>query len=580
MPPRKEVTLSLLAFIILVILATGLAASYRFPSLELRPMHTDEAILGMKLGEYWNTGHFEYDPKDFHGPALHQTSILWGSLAGWDAPETWTEANLRVVAALCGLGLLLTTLLFVDALGKYGSALAMLLTAVSPMMVFYSRYFIMEMQLVLLISLTLGCFWRYSQGGTRLWLVLGGCALGFQHATKETFILNVGAAVVGWVVARSLIGDFEPRRGNSFKVGPSRTLGRAARPWLWVLIPAAVISVASFSNGFRDWGAVADSFLTYLNYLERSGGSGHEKPWHYYLTLLVWRKDTLVWTEALIVGLALVGMAFSLLGDFQKNPGRQAFLVFLSVYTLVLLAGYSVLSYKTPWSILSAQHALTLLAGAGAHALWAHVMPGKVMRWGFNLLLTAGIWHLCDQSIRLTGTHSNPQFDYSADARNPYVYSHTQKSLLKMIKEVNDYVGDKAEEMKIQVITPDSGWPMPWYWRTWKNVGYQETVPASLDADVIVADAEFYDLVKAKLPPDAYTENYPYGLRPGIILTLFLKKPEVEPPAPAPPSAQEEEARFQGPPPPPPEGTLSAPPIFSPALPALPGSTLVPIPQP
>jgi uncharacterized protein (TIGR03663 family) len=579
MPPRKELTLSLLAFIILAILAAGLAISYRVPSLELRPMHTDEAVLGIKLGDFWRTGHFDYDPKDFHGPALHQTSILWGSLVGWGAPEVWTEANLRMVAAMCGLGLLLTALLFMDVLGRYGTVIAMLLTAVSPMMVFYSRYFIMEMQLVLLVSLTLGCFWRYSQGGSRLWLILGGCALGYQHATKETFILNVGAAVVGWVVARSLVGDFEPRRGNSFKVGPSRNQGRAARPWLWVVIPAVGVSVASFSNGFRDWGAVADSFLTYLNYLERSGGSGHEKPWHYYLTLLVWRKDTLIWTEALIVGMALVGMAYSLLGDFQKTPGRQAFLVFLSVYTLVLLAGYSVLSYKTPWSILSAQHALTLLAGAGASALWGQVMPGKVMRWGFNVLLAAGIWHLCAQSIRLTGTHSHPQFDYSADARNPYVYSHTQKSLVKMIGEVNAYVGEKTAEMKVLVITPDSGWPMPWYWRTWKKVDYQDKVPSKVDAEVIVADAEFYDQVKAMLPPGAYTEHYPYGLRPGIILTLFLKKPELASPAPELPSA-EEESQFQGPPPPPPEGTLSAPPMFSPHLPVIPGSTLVPIPQP
>lgn len=581
MAPRKEVTLSLLTFLVLVTLAVGLASWYRFPSLEVRPMHTDEAILGIKLGEFWNTGHFEYDPRDFHGPALHQTSILWGSLAGWGAPDTWTEANLRMVAALCGLGAMLTMLLFADALGRYGTAIAMLLTAVSPMMVFYSRYFIMEMQLVLLVSLTLGCFWRYSQGGTRLWLVLGGCALGFQHATKETFILNVGAAIVAWMVARSLIGEFEPRRGNSFNVGSSRSKGRPARPWVWVAVPALLVSVAAFSNGFKDWGAVADSFLTYLNYLERSGGSGHEKPWHYYLTLLVWRKDTLVWSEALIMGLAVVGMAYSLLGDFQKHSGRQAFLVFLSVYSLVLLGGYSILSYKTPWSILSAQHSLTLLAGVGAACIWSHLMPGKMLRLGFNLMLTVGIWHLCEQSIRLTGTHTNPQFDYSADARNPYVYSHTQKSLLKMIGEVNAYVGEDAAKTKIQVITPDSGWPMGWYWRTWKNVGYQEKLPAKLDADVIVADVEFYNEVKARLVPGSYTEHYPYGLRPGIILTLFLKKPVMESPAPAavptvPPPEPE------GPPPPPPEGTLSAPsaPTFSPTLPALPGNSVLPLLDP
>lgn len=570
MAPRKEVTLSLLSFILLVALALGLAYFYRAYSLGFRPMHTDEAILGIKLGEFWNSGHFQYDPKDFHGPALHQVSILWGKLAGWASPDTWTEANLRMVAALCGLGVLMTVLLFADALGRYGTVVAMLLTAVSPMMVYYSRYFIMEMLLVLLVSLTLGCFWRYSQGGSRLWLILGGCALGFQHATKETFVLNIGAALVGWVVARALVGEFTPRKGNSMSLGPSRTKNRPARPWLWVVLPAILVSVAAFSNGFRDWQGVADSFTTYISYLERSGGSGHEKPWHYYLMLLVWHKDTLVWSEALIVGLAVIGMGYSVIGEF-KNTGKQAFLVFLSVYSLVLLGGYSVLSYKTPWSILSVQHSLTLLAGVGAMAIWTAV-PGRVMRMLFNLALAAGLYHLCDQSIRLTGTHQNPQFEYSADPRNPYAYSHTQKSLLKMMGEVKTYVDARKDVTKIQVITRDAGWPLPWYWRTWKNVGYQDKVPATLDADVIVADTEFYDEVKSKIQAGEYSEHYPYGLRPGIILTLFLRKatpepvkvPETPEAAPSPTAPAPSMS--------PPEGTISLPPSFSPTLPAFPGS--------
>ena len=533
-------------------------------------MHTDEAILGVKLSEFWNTGYFKYDSKDFHGPALHLVSRLWGSVSGWGDPDTWTEADLRMVAVLCGLGVLLSALLFKDALGRYGTAIAMLLTAVSPMMVFYSRYFIMEMLLVLLISIMLGSFWRYSQGGTRLWLVLGGCAVGFQHATKETFVLNIAAAIIGWGAARAFIGEFVPRKGNSFSIGPSKTKGRASRPLLWVIIPAVVVSIATFSNGFHDWQAVKDSFATYLNYLERSGGSGHEKPWHYYVTLLFWHKDTLLWTEAIIGGLAVVGIISSITGDFKKTS-RQAFLVFLSVYSVTLLIGYSLLSYKTPWSILSVQHSLTLLAGAGAASLWS-AMPGKSMRFLFNVMLTVGIWHLCLQSMRLTGTQANPQFEYSADPRNPYVYSHTQKSLLKLIAEVKNYLRDKAAEKKIQVITRDSGWPLPWYWRTWKNVGYQEMVPASINADVIIADTEFYDQIKTKINPDEYTERYPYGLRPGMILTLLLRK-EVPPPPPAPSEPQAPEA----PPPLPPEGTLSRPPTFSPTLPSLPGSL---IPQP
>lgn len=566
MAPRKEVSLSLLSFFILVALALGLAYSYRLPGLELRPMHTDEAILGMKLGEFWKTGHFHYDPTDFHGPALHQISILWGKLAGWGDPFTWTEANLRLIAVLCGFGVLLSTLMFADALGRYGTVIAMLLTATSPMMVYYSRYFIMEMLLVLLVSIMLGCFWRYSQSGSKLWLVLGGCAIGFQHAAKETFVLNLGAAFLAWVIARSLIGDFQPAKSNSYG-SSNRQKKQPTRVWLWIAIPALLVSVAAYSNGFRDWKAVGDSFMTYVYYLERSGGSGHEKPWHYYLTLLIWRKDTLIWSEALIVGLAVIGMIYSLLGDFQKNPGRQAFLVFLSAYSVILLAGYSILSYKTPWSILCAQHALILLAGVGASALWAHAMPGKSMRLVFNVMLAVGLWHFCLQSSRLTGTHPNTQFEYSADPRNPYAYSHTQKSLQKLMAQVKTYAADKGDNLQFQVICRESGWPLPWYWRGWKNVGYQEVVPDKLNADVIVVDTEFYDEVKSRLPEGAYSEHYPFGLRPGIMLTLFLKKQvATKPPAliETAPSLSPSQPASTEPPPPPPAGTITAPPSLVP----------------
>ncbi|MBL9131483.1 MAG: glycosyltransferase family 39 protein, partial [Verrucomicrobiaceae bacterium] len=296
MTSHKTAPLPITTFLILALFALAAAAFYRLPALEERPMHTDEAILGYKFAQFQTTGHFQYDPKDFHGPALHYVTRAWSRMALWGGPETWTDGQLRTVSAVCGLLLLLVTLLFRDALGRGGVIGAMLLMAVSPMMVFYSRYFIMEILLVLLVALSLAGFWRYSQGGARWWLVLAGAAIGMQHATKETFILNAGAALVAWGVARLLVGGFEQRR-SGFSLGPAKK--RVSSPWLWVAIPAVFVSVWFFSGGFHDWEAVKNSALTYLNYLERSGGSGHEKPWHYYLTLLVWRQsDGVLWTEA------------------------------------------------------------------------------------------------------------------------------------------------------------------------------------------------------------------------------------------------------------------------------------------
>ena len=117
MPPPQKKSLSRLGLVIFTIVSLALGAYYRFPSLGDRPMHTDEAILAMKSAEFQVTGHFQYDPKDFHGPGLHYITRLWSRLAGWGDSSTWTEAQLRTVPVVCGLLLLLATLLLRNALG-------------------------------------------------------------------------------------------------------------------------------------------------------------------------------------------------------------------------------------------------------------------------------------------------------------------------------------------------------------------------------------------------------------------------------------------------------------------------------
>jgi|UniRef100_UPI003784B5A2 uncharacterized protein (TIGR03663 family) len=514
MPPPPKNSLGLLGLTIFTIVSLAIGAYYRLPARGERPMHTDEAILAMKFADFQSSGHFQYDPKDFHGPGLHFITNTWSKLAGWGDSSTWTEAQLRTVTVMCGLLLLLTTLLLRDALGRLGAGYAMLFMAVSPMMVYYSRYFIMEVPLVLFITLTIAALWRWSQGGSRWWLLLAGFALGMQHATKETFVINVVAGVVGLVVAKLLIGDFAPRQ-SGFSMGSAR--GRSTKPWLWVSLVAVFTSITIYSGFFKDWQAVKDSALTYLNYLERSGGSGHEKPWHYYLTLIFWRKDGVVWSEALIGGLAIIGMAHAFLGNHMKNASRQAFLVFLTVYTVVLFAIYSFLAYKTPWSILSGQHALILLAGVGAAAI-SQAISGKIMRLVFRIAIGLGLYHLIAQTS--LAIHL-----YAADSRNPYVYSHTSSNLLRLlphVRELQQTAPDAAFD--VLVINRDAGWPLPWYWRDIQSVRYTTTLPETIDARVIVAELDMQPALEAKFAGKTYHMQGPFGLRPGVMLNLWVEQ--------------------------------------------------------
>lgn len=510
---KPPAPLSLFACAILVLVALGIGAYYRLPSLEERPMHADEAILAVKTLQFQAQGHFEYDPHDFHGPALHYATLLWSKAAGWGSPGTWTDAELRMVSVVAGLLLLVVTLLVTDALTRVGAVCSLLILAVSPMQVFYSRYFIMEMLLVLATALSLAALWRHSQGGGRGWLVVAGVALGVQHATKETFILQVVAALVAWVVATQLFGGFAQKK-SGFSLGLRSTA--ASRPWLWVLVPAVLVSVALYSGGFRDWEAVKNSVLTYQYYWERSDGAGHEKPWWYYLTLLTWFRDGGVrWSEASIVLLALLGIGHGIMGNHTKREPRQAFLVFLGTYALLLIGGYSVLAYKTPWTILNAQYALILLAGYGAAILLRTFQRGwkrHVPRVAFILML----YHLSSQSM-LAIHH------YCADASNPYVYAHTVKRFPRLLDQVAELEKHgPGEPLPILVIHKDRGWPLPWYWRGNNQIEYRDSIPDTpTTARIVLVAAEQAAAMQAKLT--GWHDNSFYTLRPNENLVMYVE---------------------------------------------------------
>src|SRR6187549_294371 len=166
---RQEKPIRWKTLLVLLAVALGLGSLYRFEELGKKPMHTDEAILAMKTQAYWKTGSFEYNLHDYHGPFLHHLTKWAGGIQGW-TPDELSEAQLRLVTAVCGLLLMLTPLLFMDVIGRTGAGIAALLLAVSPMMAYYSRYYIMETPFVLLMTLFITTMWQWSKRKNKWWL--------------------------------------------------------------------------------------------------------------------------------------------------------------------------------------------------------------------------------------------------------------------------------------------------------------------------------------------------------------------------------------------------------------------------
>ena len=194
-----------IAFYAGLAIALVVGAMLRLPDLDLRPMHTDEAIQATRLGQLLEDGSFDYLPDDGHGPGLLYFTVPVSHAAGAD---TYREVGREDPAAprrpLFGLGIIaLTCFAFRRWFGTEAAIVAGLLAAVSPMMGFYSRYYIMEIPLVFFLLVFLVCSWRYLLSRKLPWLIGAGLCGAIMHATKETFGISIVALLlaVGVVVA-------------------------------------------------------------------------------------------------------------------------------------------------------------------------------------------------------------------------------------------------------------------------------------------------------------------------------------------------------------------------------------------
>jgi len=151
-----------------------LALAFRCPRLDERPMHNDEAVNAIKFGDLWQHGAYKYDPNEHHGPSLFYITLAIARLTSSPDFEHLSETKLRLVAVLFGVGLILLLPLVADGLGRKATIWAALFTAISPAMVFYSRYYIHEMLLVFFTFLALAASWRYWRSRKIGWALLAG----------------------------------------------------------------------------------------------------------------------------------------------------------------------------------------------------------------------------------------------------------------------------------------------------------------------------------------------------------------------------------------------------------------------
>jgi uncharacterized protein (TIGR03663 family) len=490
-----------------------LAAALRFPALAARPMHADEAVHADKFGTLLEGGGYAYDPAEFHGPTLYYLTLPSAWLRGERRYADIDEVTLRAVPAVLGVILVAATLGARAWLGTAGALVAALLAAISPAMVYYSRYYIHETPLVLFtFGAMLAGSWYLRRPGA-LPALVAGAFLGLMYATKETAPI----AICSMLVALGLTLVVDHWRG---KGPPSIWEVVRGRDVVIAFLAGLVVAGLLFSSFFGNPAGVVDAVRALGLYVHRANAaSWHFHPWHYYLGLLVHfpARGTPFWTEGLILLLAVAGAAAGWSRSAIPRADSRV-LRFLAFYTLVMVVVYSAIPYKTPWCMLGFLHGMILLAGAGAVFL-VRAFRNRVARGVLIALLSAA-------AAQLGGQASAASFRFAADPRNPYVYAHTATDVFTIAGRLRDlaraYPGRGA--MPVQVISRTNLWPLPWYLRGFSRVSWWNGVPSQTEiAPVVLLTPDMEPALVRKL----------YELRPPgqreLYVPLFERPLELRP---------------------------------------------------
>lgn len=583
-----------------------LAALVRLYQLGLRPMHHDEGVNGFFLMNLMRTGVFNYDPSNYHGPTLYYFTLPLAALAEhFQLLDSWV---LRLVPVIFGMATVWLALSLRRYLGATGALAAAALLALSPGVVFFSRYFIHEMMfafftlavvvaalrfyetsgqaaeaspakrglepLIILVALpaimqygshiaqfamnlsglfsgpadfafslprslvvfglvALVALVAFYEGARATYLILGTVSAALLFATKETAFISLGVLLIAWAatwiyaaiasyaVRQGWFGAQEPpagKRARGKQGGKGSGTAAAASdtnlrglvkrlggwPRLSILFVAALgiffsVNILFYSSFFTNPKGVADSLKAFDMWTKTGKSEFHAKPFYFYVKWLLQE-------ESPVFALASVG---ALVAVWRVR--RNRFALFAALWGFGLLAAYSLINYKTPWLMLSMLVPFALTGGYAIGVLDKANRVAALAALGLALAVCAY------QTYQINFVH------YDDDAYI-YVYAHTKRSYVDLINEVERIAARAGTkyDTPINVAAPEY-WPMPWYLRNYKTVGYQgRVVPTINDAVIIASKAQSAEMQATHGARYQFVKDY--EMRPGVTLTLYVRR--------------------------------------------------------
>ena len=449
-----------------------LAVLVRFCFLDLKLFHHDEAIHAWFSYQLLTTGEYLYDPV-YHGPFLYYVTSAMFALFGS------SDLIGRILPCVfgCAVILLIYWIYRMGYLNGKVAAVSALFVAVSPQMVYFSR-FLRNDVFVIFFSLLLICaLLAWMKNGKWQYAVLAGAAGALGLCCKENMpiiILTFAAYLLYLIWSR-----------------------KVTLPKTWIrdcIIACAVFFAIVFTMYTSFWqhpemallaGPAAIEHWFSMHGQQRLGG-----PATFYLGLFILY-------ELPILILAVVGIVrfflqpktgtaekqkFSLSAVFARPTAPETvdkereFMRF-SIYWLILACiTYAYIGEKVPWLSLHQLLPLIFVAAFGLFAL---------KKYWRKAVLILSIIFLVAVMVQTVYT--------PADIDGPIVQVQNSEELRPLFAEI-----DAADKV---IIVTDKAWPFMWYYRgdAWDKFTYfgARVSPATIYSggyDVVIAhDTEAYE---------------------------------------------------------------------------------------
>ena len=450
----------------------------RLFALDLKLLHHDEAIHAWFAYELITKGTYVYDPM-YHGPFLYYVTAGMYYIFGQ------SDLVARILPALFGAAIipLVYAIYRIGYLDRRQTLIAGLFIAISPNLVYFSRFLRHDIFQLFFTVLVLVALLYYLDKGKLRYALIAGAAIGGGMTLKEDMpiFLIVLATFAVYLLWKKHV-RLPPTWKRDLLLGIIVTLG------------VMVLFYSSFGAHFE---IIETGWIkAYNHWVAMHGMCRICGPWFFYILLFLLY-------EVPIFFLAIFGMAQFLdrhnpvPGWIEKVKGfsnrkevrtfeiddicigdrnvpwdkRELFFLFCIYWLLVSLAAYAYIGEKVPWLIV---HQLLPMIFVSVYLMTKKKTLIALAGCVFLIMMT---WHVAF---------------VPADINEPIVQVQNSEDMREVMKLI-----DASDTV---VIASKDYWPLPWYYRGdgWDKMRFygqqvDESTIYPIDADMVIThDLESY----------------------------------------------------------------------------------------